>query len=913
MGIKNYIAILFFFVFFGAASIACNNKAKTTTKESKLATLIEEGKLTTECQAATADAKDKITTPLELGLADLNITKESARIGTDSYGNEETTSVSINVDYSEIGEGKLDDRNMRSNIAPMSVLWKACTINGDVCYNNGNYIKSHNFQIGDIPNLPKGLLSFTILICVDDLSSLEESDRSQATNSCSEESPCYCGSSANILYLHKEEPILTDLEYRAFSIDYHQAQTVFYEIAEDYVSRARDYVNSCEDEDSAAFQYAKNISAYSAAELATLTETHGEALVATMEQVDEELNDELQLMLDGESSEIPCAADIANIIENSEEENIMSIFSDAFAEGAFGEGEDIVSFEGDDYGSSTDYGSENPFTGLKEEAENPEEEPIEEEFRDEDEEEDNSFAEIIDNEEEEEGSFLDEIIDIEDNRSLLIGLGFGVAVTAVSMAILYPSLPEELEEEISNSPESSNDNRALVKGDSTSSKTIRKSMRRITALEELLENDGENKELQRQLAVEELKLDDVINKKIAQSRHRIKKEAKANKSLLNKEEKKFNKRHMETYNEIHHGGSESAKREMDLMRKTRDTLRARQARLDAELNGDVSKIDLLREQEEQAIDEEKKAVDQVIERATIGDAHLANASDSFKTAEADFNKLNSKYSSALQESEKHRIKYKQDKIALKTAKKQLHKKESALSIYHRYRFLPFAAKQRAKYVHYNTNLAALETQVEKKKNDVENNKRLYKENKEKGKSLKKEAKKAKSKMKKEKKVYNSTLEPHLKDTPYLKQAFKRQKTLEKNKKSLNPLSESSSKGGLRGKLDKYQQFKQVLGGSSRPQLSDIDPNIKPNAIDAPKSGGRGIGGVVASLIIGVGAGVAAKYAADELSLSGGSSCGNFFKTAREMESKLYYTSQEVELLEELVYEAKIGTITQEEE
>lgn len=214
---------------------------------------------------------------VQLGIADLAITGSAVSVGPHSFSSSTPASV-ISIDYAQLGNGGKND------VSPTFVMWKACTLDGINCANNGNYTASYNFNIDNIPDLPVGILQVSVKLCVNSLQFVVQADQSKAVNSCSSSSPCYCGAVYQTSYTNGEDSSLASPEFQSVSAAYAQDQKLLFDLANQYVAAANDYIGKCKDADAGTpiFQYAQNIAAYSPAELASYVDVYGDYLAEVM-------------------------------------------------------------------------------------------------------------------------------------------------------------------------------------------------------------------------------------------------------------------------------------------------------------------------------------------------------------------------------------------------------------------------------------------------------------------------------------------------------------------------------------------------------------------------------------------------------------------------------------------------------
>lgn len=224
--------------------------------------------------AAASSAIGTLTAP-QLALADMDVDGKKVSVKS-QYTSKKTPASVINIDYALLGN---------SDYSATFVLWKACTLDGKTCSNNGQFKKTYHFNISNIADLPTGLLNVSVKLCVDDKRFLVASDRKKAVNACSSASPCYCGKETKIKYANNVSSTNADPKFASAVANLDAAQAQLLTLAQSYIDQAQSYANSCKvaDKNSIPMQYANNIAAMSSAELAGLVESYAGYLKATVD------------------------------------------------------------------------------------------------------------------------------------------------------------------------------------------------------------------------------------------------------------------------------------------------------------------------------------------------------------------------------------------------------------------------------------------------------------------------------------------------------------------------------------------------------------------------------------------------------------------------------------------------------
>lgn len=209
-----------------------------------------------------------------LSLADLTIPESAVEVLNQS-ASPNTPVVAINVNYDKIHPD--DDEREMTNTFP---VWNICTLDGKTCLNNGAFKISKDFFIQDITDLPKGVLTVKVKLCVNDLKFLSAADQN-ATNDCTSESPCYCGTLYKTQYMNSNDSSLLDPALAAQIKVVQDENQKLFNIAHDYIKQAQNYVNTCSsDSNTAQLEYAQNIASSTPANLSLYTQEYGDYLKA---------------------------------------------------------------------------------------------------------------------------------------------------------------------------------------------------------------------------------------------------------------------------------------------------------------------------------------------------------------------------------------------------------------------------------------------------------------------------------------------------------------------------------------------------------------------------------------------------------------------------------------------------------
>lgn len=823
---RFYIVLSLFFTFFTSISSCKKNpslaeKRREAVENFRARNLNQDSSALSEsCKLATQEFLGK-EEPIALGLSDLKL-DEAVSVQSDSYG-EKTPYAQISIDSSQIGTADLNEIGMRMSIAPLFFMIQACTSNGEICYNNGNFLRFFSMQNKDFPGLPKGLLFLTVRSCVGDRSFLSESIRSQIKNECSQSSPCYCGEPVTIKYLNSLDPSLADPDYAYFSVEYKKAQNTLFKTANEYVKKARVFQKSCSASSSSPqYQYAKNIASYSASEMAIYSLAYGETLLQSFEALVEQSVAGLQL---GGNSQDPCSDDLSINSQNELKQNFDSFFAGA-------EPAKEISYPSSDQASSSDE------------------------------------EEAVENAEPEEESFIK-------RNSLFLALGVGSLVAGAFLADEY-GIFGNVSEKVANILRSKGYLRSMAVSSENYDSVIRRSLQDLRDLEVDTELSPEKK--QEKVDKAKKKLNEAISQKIKHQKRALQALADANRSDLDVEIKK--------HNELKQKTPESS--ETKLSEAKVQTLESRQARLEAQARGaSLKELQPLADQEYKAMQSEQRVIDGVLQNDFGGKSTvlvLESAVAAIKAAAEALEEVTKQFDEAsaelkLKEIELRKIELEIEK--LEAEKSQLEEED-------------FQKKIRE----FNEFKSTLISTILEQRQKVEGLRR---------KKIQAEAN------------YNNAYEKFrnfLVDADKVKPGSSSYLTRQRDLRNMPDPKleiESGSPAKLQSTLDLEERLNPTDGSS--PKIAEIasDPKLKADFdIDASKtSSGKGYRGLVMAAVFGIAAGIGAGVGAQELGLSEGNVCENFMETAKEMETRLYYESRDLRILEGLLVEAKSATLLQE--
>lgn len=265
---KLKLAPILIGLFLGVFFESCAKK-KTAGKSTGAA--VGTSSLTSEsCSAAMTSAVGDVP-QTQLAMVNLNIPDSAVNMSSTAYSASVPSSV-LDIDYSQLGN------NGAADVSPTFIMWKACTSDGKTCTNNGTFAASHNFTIDNIAGLPLGVLQVSVKLCVNDSQFLKDK-----SVTCSASSPC-CGKVTQFDYFNGDDSSSASPQFASALAKYKKDQEALNNAAVQYIAAAKDYINSCASSDAGTpgLQYAKNIAAYSSAELATYVDAYGEYFAAIM-------------------------------------------------------------------------------------------------------------------------------------------------------------------------------------------------------------------------------------------------------------------------------------------------------------------------------------------------------------------------------------------------------------------------------------------------------------------------------------------------------------------------------------------------------------------------------------------------------------------------------------------------------
>ena len=265
--LATIIAGLSLGIFFGSCKPAKKKPAKTMSKE--------------QCNKVVSSALGSMPTS-QVGLTCLSLPKDAIDASSNAYSGN-TPSSTLGVDYSQLCQGMNLADGEQPDLSPTFLMWKACTMNGKTCSNNGQFKKSYDFIVDNL-TLPKGLLQLQVKLCVDNIKFIATADQSKAVNSCTADSPCYCGNTVTTQYMNNDDSTKADPAFATALANYQKAQQTLLTNTTNYINSANQFANTCKSASQPVLTYAANVAAYAPTELATYIASYGDFLASMMSQ-----------------------------------------------------------------------------------------------------------------------------------------------------------------------------------------------------------------------------------------------------------------------------------------------------------------------------------------------------------------------------------------------------------------------------------------------------------------------------------------------------------------------------------------------------------------------------------------------------------------------------------------------------
>lgn len=167
------------------------------------------------------------------------------------------------------------------------IMWNVESCNGGPCaMETPQAVVEYDFHTFPIVGLAKGEIKFAARLCVSSLKFIVEKDRAKFQNNCSDQAPCFCGEPIYKIWNNTGTLETSDEAKKAIATVRADKQDLV-ALCRDYINQSNKFIAKYEENkctDASQLVYAQNISVYSPAEMALISDEYGEVLNAVLQQ-----------------------------------------------------------------------------------------------------------------------------------------------------------------------------------------------------------------------------------------------------------------------------------------------------------------------------------------------------------------------------------------------------------------------------------------------------------------------------------------------------------------------------------------------------------------------------------------------------------------------------------------------------